>query len=205
MTLERLRPIADAVLAPFVRVSVAIGLGPHAISILGFVWAIIAAGAFVAGGHHLAWYLLGTVFVALSGTFDLLDGAVARELEVSSRAGDVLDHTLDRYGDIVLVGGLAAGVEQFLLGFLAVTGVVMTSYLGTQAQAVDYGRLYAGVLGRSDRLALMGLVGVIMFLYPTAVYSLTAVGWLLVLFAIVGHLTALQRFVILWRGMDESP
>lgn len=202
MTLERLRPGAEAVMRPAVRLSLAVGATPHSLSVVGFLWAVAAAVGFYLGPSDWWWYALATVFVALNGAFDLLDGAVARELTVSSSAGDVLDHTLDRYADIVLVFGLAAGAESYLLGFLAITGVVMTSYLGTQAQAVDFGRLYAGVLGRSDRLVLIGLIGVVMAVHPEAVYGLVAVDWLLVLFAVVGHLTAVQRFVVLWRGLS---
>ena len=201
MTLERLRPVADAMLDPVVRLSTRVGIGPHALSLLGFAFALVAGVAFVLGPDEPYWYLAAALFVALSGVFDLLDGAVARELGVSSAAGDVLDHTLDRYADIVLVGALAVGSQELLIGFLAVTGVLMTSYLGTQAQAVEYGRLYAGALGRSDRLALVGMVAVAMFVTDLTVYGLTAVGWLLVLFAVVGHLTAIQRFSILWREL----
>lgn len=201
MTLERLRPLADALLAPAVRASVALGLGPNALSVIGFLLAVLAGGAFVLGSTAGWWFALAAVLVALSGVFDLLDGAVARERGVASATGDVLDHTLDRYADIVLVGGIALGIEQELLGFLAVTGVLMTSYLGTQAQAVGYGRLYAGVLGRSDRLVVIAATAVVMAVTPTTVYGLSVLGWLLVLLAVVGHLTAVQRFVALWRGL----
>ncbi len=37
------------------------------------------------------------------------------------------------------------------IGVFALTGVLMASYLGTQAQAVGVGRYYGGLLGRSDR------------------------------------------------------
>ena len=101
---------------------------------------------------------------------------------------------LDRYADVVIIVGLAAGVEQWVLGIAAVTGVLMTSYLGTQAQAVGLDRVYGGALGRADRLALVGIVpGVAAFVQPT-LYGLTPVGWLLVVFAVVGHVTAIQRF-----------
>lgn len=201
MTLERLRPVANAVLRPGVRLCLRLGVGPHLLSVLGFLTAIAAATSFYLGPTGWWWYVGASVLVGLSGTLDLLDGAVARELEISSQSGDVLDHTLDRYSDIVLIGGLAAAVEAYLLGFLAITGVLMTSYLGTQAQAVDFGRLYAGVLGRSDRLALIGVVGVVMAFYAEAMFGFTAIGWLLVLLAVAGHLTAVQRFVVLWRGL----
>ncbi len=201
MTAERLRFISDAIIPPMATVAIRIGLGPHAVSVIAFGCAILAGASFYLAATESLWYLAGAVLVMLNGMLDLLDGAIARELDSESEAGDVLDHTLDRYADIILIGGLALGVAQPLLGFLAVTGVLMTSYMGTQAQAVDFGRLYAGVLGRADRLVLIAIVAVGMVIHGTDIYGLTLIGWLLVVFAVVGHLTALQRFTIVWRGL----
>jgi archaetidylinositol phosphate synthase len=78
----------------------------------------------------------------------------------------------------------------------------MTSYLGTQAQAVGLDRVYAGVLGRADRLALSGLIGFAAAFVTTEFYGLSVVGWLLVVFAVVGHVTALQRFSGAWKALS---
>lgn len=201
MTLERLRPIADRMLDPIVATFVAMGIGPNGASVLAFISAGAGAVAFYLGSVHTLWYVVGALCVVLNGAFDLLDGALARTLDIASEAGDVLDHTLDRYADILFIGGLAAGIEAFGLGFLAVTGVVMTSYLGTQAQAVGYGRLYAGVLGRADRLALIVAAAIVMAVVSTPIYGLTVIGWLLAVFGVVGHLTAVQRFIVIYRGV----
>ena len=117
-------------------------------------------------------------------------------------AGDLLDHVLDRYADIVIIAGLAAGLEAYLLGLLAVTGVLMTSYLGTQAQAVGLDRVYGGLVGRADRLAIIGLVTVIAAVVTGPIYGLTLVGWLLVFLAVIGHFTALQRFYGAMGALD---
>jgi archaetidylinositol phosphate synthase len=50
------------------------------------------------------------------------------------------------------------------------------------------------LLGRADRLALVGVVATLRVLTDATAYSLGLIGWLLVVFAVVGHLTALQRF-----------
>ncbi|MXR22580.1 CDP-alcohol phosphatidyltransferase family protein, partial [Halobacterium sp. PCN9] len=107
---------------------------------------------------------------------------------------------LDRYADVVIVAGLAAGIGRYDLGLAAVTGVLLTSYLGTQAQAVGLDRVYGGVLGRADRLALIGFTGGLSVAVP-AVGGFSLVAWLLALFAVVGHLTAVQRFVSAWRQL----
>lgn len=200
MTLDALRPLAERMLAPFVSVANAVGLTPNAVSVLAMGFAIAAGGAF-AIGESLA-YVLGALFVLANGWLDLVDGALAREQETASPAGDLLDHVLDRYADIVIVAGLAAGVDAYALGFAAVTGVLMTSYLGTQIQAVGLGREYGGLLGRADRLALIGIVGVIAAVFTDPiVVGLGVVELLLLLFAVVGHLTALQRFWGAWSDI----
>ena len=197
MTLDRLRPVADRALGPFVTAARGLGLTPDGVSVIAFAVAVAAAATFVAGD---VWYLLGAVLVFANGWLDLLDGALARELEIDSAAGDLLDHVLDRYADVVIIAGLAAGVGRYPLGFAAVTGVLLTSYLGTQAQAVGAGRDYGGLLGRADRLALVGVTAVLAP-FVGLVGPLGPVGWLLALFAVVGHLTALQRFRGAWRDL----
>jgi len=202
MTLDRLRPLADRALDPFVSASARLGLTPNAVSVVAFALAVAAGGAFYLGGRRPVWYGVGALLVFFNGWLDLVDGALARRLQVASEAGDLLDHALDRYADIAMIVGLAAGVDRFALGLAAVTGVLMTSYLGTQSQAVGLDRVYGGLLGRADRLALMGVVGVATAVVPAAVGPLTLVGWLLAAFAVVGHVTAVQRFVGAYRALS---
>jgi hypothetical protein len=120
----------------------------------------------------------------------------------STPAGDLLDHVLDRYADIVIIAGLAGGVGRYALGLAAVTGVLMTSYLGTQAQAVGLDRVYGGLVGRADRLVIVVVVTAVAAVVPGPVVWLTLVGWLLVFFALVGHLTAIQRFYHAYGALD---
>jgi archaetidylinositol phosphate synthase len=201
MTLDRLRPLAERLLRPFVEAADRIGLSPDDVSIIAFGFATLAGIAYTLAGVEIsgvgstpALYLVGAFFVLCNGWMDLLDGALARRQEAESKAGDLLDHVLDRYADIVIIAGLTAGTGAYLVGFLAVTGVLMTSYLGTQAEAVGLDRVYGGLVGRADRLAVIGIVTAVAALYTAAIGGLTLSVWLLVFLAAVGHLTALQRF-----------
>jgi len=192
--------VADRLLGPWVSAADRLGLSPDQVSVLAFGAAVLAAVAFAVA--EPAFYVAGALLVLLNGWLDLVDGALAREQAVASDGGDLLDHVLDRYADIAVIAGFTAGIDAYALGFLAVTGVLMTSYLGTQIQAVGIGREYGGLLGRADRLALMGIVGVVAAVYSdplVAEYGVVAL--LLVLFAVIGHLTALQRFLGAWRDL----
>ncbi|MFB6280625.1 MAG: CDP-alcohol phosphatidyltransferase family protein [Haloferacaceae archaeon] len=199
MTLDRFRPVADRALGPFVTAADRIGLGPDGVSAVAFAFALAAGGAFALG--RPAWFLAGGLFVFVNGWLDLVDGALARRRGVADSGGDLLDHVLDRYADIAMVVGIAAGTGRYALGLAAVTGVLMTSYLGTQIQAIGLGREYGGLLGRADRLALTGVAAALTGLGAPPVAGLAPVGWLLVLLAVVGHATAIQRFAGAWRDV----
>ena len=202
MTLEQLRPVANRLLTPWVNAADRFGLTPDAISIAAFIVACFAGIAYLLASQSPWWYLVGALLVFWNGWLDLIDGALARAQDVASARGDLIDHVLDRYADIVIVAGLAAGINAYALGLVAITGVLMTSYLGTQAIAVGMDRVYGGVLGRADRLMLIGIVTAAVVIVPDPIGPWTLVGWLLVLLAIVGHLTAVQRLVLAVRALS---
>ncbi|WP_135363344.1 CDP-alcohol phosphatidyltransferase family protein [Halosimplex halophilum] len=202
MTLDRFRPAVKGAVAPSVTLAKRVGLTPNGVSVLALALALVGGAAFaVAPRRDPLLYLGGAVAVALNGWLDLVDGELARETGTGSDAGDLLDHVLDRYADIVMIAGLAAGIDAYALGLAAVTGVLMTSYLGTQAQAVGLDRVYGGLVGRADRLALVVAVGAVAAFVTEPLSGLTIVGWLLVFFAVVGHFTAVQRFYYAMKAL----
>jgi len=206
VVLDTYRHVADAVLDPIARRIAHVS--PDALS-----WAALVSAAF-AGTFFLfrgGWALgLGALFVFLNGLFDALDGKVAKMTGKASRRGDFLDHVLDRYADVLMLGGLAIGPYcPVWLGLLAVIGVLLTSYMGTQAQAVGAGRDYRGVLGRADRLLILMIAAALQAGFdPNAIRDLgveplrySILGWAMALFAVLGNLTAIQRAVSTWRQL----
>lgn len=200
MTLDQFRPHVQGIVQPVVNLTRKLGLTPNGLSVASFFVSILAGIAFYAGG-----VVLGVVMVALNAVFDALDGALARDMGVASPRGDFLDHVIDRYADIFIITGIfAGGAASWPIGVFALTGVLMSSYLGTQAQAVGVGRYYGGILGRADRLVLIMIAGVLTILIPGEIYGLNYLGWLLVIFGIFGHYTAFQRFAHVWRNIGDE-
>jgi archaetidylinositol phosphate synthase len=110
---------------------------------------------------------------------------------------------VDRYADIFIITGIfAGGLVPWQVGVFALTGVLMASYLGTQAQAVGVGRVYGGLLGRADRLVLILVVGCLEVFAPAVFCGLSWFGWLFVLFGFFGHITAFQRFAYVWAKVE---
>ena len=125
---------------------------------------------------------------------------VAKLTHKVSRRGDFLDHALDRYADVFMVGGLAlsAWCRYPSIGLAAIVGMLLTSYMGTQSQAIGYKRDYSGLLVRADRLVLLmitPLVQHILLHYDIQIlWGLSLLEWVLIYFAVMGNITAVQRF-----------
>ena len=207
MVLDRFRAAGDVLLVPVARRLVHVN--PNAVSWAGLLSATLAGLCFYRGG---AWFLAAAVLlIPVSAYLDALDGKIARLANKASPRGDFLDHVFDRYGDVFLLGGVGFSAYcQLWIGVLALVGVMLTSYMGTQAQAVGQGRAYGGILGRADRLVLLFLGGLIQWIVAPSggvvvgagVLAFGPLEWFMVLFAVLGNVTAVQRAVKIWRGFS---
>jgi archaetidylinositol phosphate synthase len=198
MTLDQYRSHAKVYFDPLVTVAIRCRLTPNFFTIAALL-ASMAAGIL----FFLRMELWAVIAVALNAFCDAMDGAVAREMKAQSKRGDFLDHAVDRYADIFIITGIfAGGMVPWQIGVFALTGVLMSSYLGTQAQAVGVGRYYGGLLGRADRLVMIMVVGIASLIVPVSFWNLSLYGWMLVLFGFFGHITALQRFAYVWAKVE---
>ena len=155
MVLDSKRDSVEFIITPVARAMSR--FDPNTISWASFVMAW-AAGILLFFSPY-SWELLlplSALAVLLSGFLDAIDGKVARLTGKASKQGDVLDHILDRYSDVVMIGAVAVSAWcNPYIGIMAIIGVLLTSYMGTQSQAIGAGRLYAGLLGRADRVVLL--------------------------------------------------
>ena len=201
MVADDYRDLGAKILMPLARI---IPLGPMGISFLSLLTALTAGYSFYVADldANKSWLLVGSLMVFLTAVFDALDGIVARMRDLSSKRGDLVDHTLDRVADIIIVGGIAIGnLVDITIGFSAIIGILMLSYMGTQAQAVGAGRDYAGLLGRADRLVVMAMIPVIQYFID----EIMGINWMTLMcyvFAIVCTLSAAYRFSRIWAELE---
>ncbi|HJJ32821.1 MAG TPA: CDP-alcohol phosphatidyltransferase family protein [Methanocorpusculum sp.] len=211
MSLESLRPKIQWILTPIAKFFSHLPVTPNGWTVVSLFCAFGAGVAFAFGKP-----LLGVILVLLNAFFDVLDGALARYMNKANPIGDYLDHVFDRYADCAIVIGIlvwgimgtnawTCPVPAWVIGIFAITGVLLSSYMGTQAQAVGLKRNYGGVLGRADRLILLIVLGVAEFIYPNPIFlGLSFLGWLLVIYGVLGHITAIQRFVMGVRDLKRE-
>lgn len=207
LVLDSMRDDAGSVLDPAAKALLKVD--PNTLSFVALLIAILSG--IVLYFSYWSWEILlplASVLVIVSGFFDAVDGRVARLAGKTSRRGDFLDHVLDRYADVVMVGAVAVSSWcNPYIGILALLGVLLTSYMGTQAQAVGAGRLYSGLLGRADRVVLMFVVPLVQWAFmffgsgwiDFGPFSLSVFELMMLWFGIVGNVTAVQRAVEVWK------
>jgi len=148
-----------------------VDVNPNMVSIAALLVAITA-------GYFLWQNLLlpAAVFVLLNGFLDMLDGEIAKTFKKETKFGDFLDHSFDRIADVAILLGLTLNknVPDFL-GFGTIILVLLVSYLGTEAQALSGKRLYAGWLGRGDRLVLIAVGALAQVWFEQALYVMAII------------------------------
>lgn len=171
------------------------GLSPDHLTIIGLV---VAVGAAVAIG---AGYLqLGLLLVILAALPDLLDGALAKASNTSSQRGAFFDSVIDRVTDALLFGGLAwhfaVGDSPLLVmlpfGVLALSSVI--SYQRAKAESLGLDAK-GGLMERAERIIVL-CIGLLF--EPLLV-------WILSLMLLLTAITAVQRFVKVWKQASVAP
>lgn len=138
---------------PIERLSLALKLTPDFFNWLGLALGAVAGVLFAAG--HLGW---GGVVMLLGGICDVMDGRIARAMNLASSYGAFIDSTLDRFVEVFAFLGLVFFLRHNdwgpLLAAAAITGSLLVSY--TRARGESQGVLCKeGLMQRAERIALL--------------------------------------------------
>ena len=188
----------DYVENPVVRLLRRLGLSPNLVTIIGLL--ISGVGAyFISTGQ---WWIGGLV-VLFAGIFDLFDGALARATGSVSRFGALLDSTVDRLSEAVVLFGLLAYYLSrdddigSILVYAAIIGSIMVSYLRARSEGLGID-CKVGVMTRPERVALVG-IGLIVGHWEPRVMLV-----ILGLIAVLTAFTAVHRLVHTWRMLKSE-
>jgi len=181
---------------PIVKLLIKTPLTPNTFTMIGF--GITVAAAALAFTEHLL--AAGIVMLVGSG-FDMLDGTLARTTKRVTKFGAVLDSTLDRVSEaIILLGILAVFVrdakvtESLLTGF-ALLGSFLTSYTRSRMEGMGVD-CKAGLFTRPERVIVTAL-GLILsgidYALLIALIIVTFFSWY----------TTIERMIYAWRNLKN--
>ena len=169
------------------------GLSPNIVTISCLVINLIAA-ILVASGH-LVW---GGVVGLLAAPLDAVDGAMARLQGSPRKYGAFLDSVVDRYDELILLGGVLiyfnkmANSTGVILTYVAVAGSFMVSYTRARAEGLGLsGKV--GILTRIER-SIVTILGLLLRM------PIVSVG----IIAVMANFTAFQRIHSVWKQTKSA-
>ena len=186
--LESLRPLLTKILNPLAR---NLNINPNIVTVISPFIAILAAYGFA---NHLL--LLGCVAILLSGFLDVVDGAVARYHNRSSKFGAFLDSTMDRFADaIIYIGIIFGGYCDWFIGVLAIHSAITVSYVRARAesQGVDCS---VGIAERAVRMIIL-MVGALIGHFTQPIYFT----YVIIILVILSYITVGQRIYHVWKAL----
>ena len=184
--------IAEYLTQPAVKLLARTPVTPNTLTWLGF-WITVGAAALVLTGN-----LFAAGFVVLvAGFLDMLDGALARTTNQVTRFGGLLDSTLDRLSEAILLLSILVlytrgqQVAESLLVGIALLGSLLVSYVRARIEALGI-ECRVGLFTRPERVIILAL-GLLLSQFNLALVIALAV------IAIFSFFTAGQRLLYAWR------
>ena len=177
---------------PAVQLLARTPITPSAVTWFGFLLAVGAAALIFTGHLFAAGFL-----VLVSGFFDMLDGALARRTNQVTHFGAILDSTLDRLSEAVLLLGVlflytsTQSLVGILLVGIALFSSQLVSYIRARAEAVGL-ECQVGLFTRPERVVVLAL-GLLLNQMANALVIT------LVIVAAFSFFTVGQRLVCVWQ------
>lgn len=161
------------IINPLVRLMIRCGITPNMVTTIGMLGQVAGAvlmirAGYLAGHTGIIPYNLVTwagIVIIFFSIFDMLDGQVARLGNMVSRFGSMYDSVLDRYCELISLGGVAYYFMQFdalwpaLITYLAVIGSLLVSYVRARGEGLGI-ECKMGFMQRPERVVVT-CIGVI--------------------------------------------
>ena len=188
-------------LRAIIRASVALGIHPNLLTLIGVLINVVAAIA-LGRGH----FVLAGVIMIVANIFDFIDGKVAHITNTVSRFGAFWDSTLDRFSDIALFLGLIylyaslRRTDYVMVASLAMMFSIMISYARARAESLIE-KCKVGFMERPERIVLIW-IGCFPSPFPPFNFPMAAALWVILILSIV---TVANRIHYTYLVLNNKP
>jgi len=188
-------------LQPIVDFCVTRRVHPNVFTYSALILSLIAALSFyfASANHNWLWVSIPCVLIRL--LLNLMDGQVARALNLADDWGEVKNEFGDRIADsLIFIGIGLSGYAETGLAFASLVLILLVSYLGILGKALGGGRVYGGVFGKGDRMVSLA----IFTLYPAWTGNLGTYNYYLIVAAIAASITIFQRLRMIYANRHRT-
>lgn len=162
-----LKPKFQQFLRPTILLFHKVGVTPNQVTIAALVGSFVAGGLAGQATDNRAWLLALPIWLFLRMALNAIDGVLAREFNLKSVKGAILNELGDVLSDAVLYLPLVSVRNDAQSSIvLFVIGAILTEFCGVLGQALGAKRHYEGPMGKSDRAFVVGFTALLSFMFP---------------------------------------
>lgn len=188
-------------LQPIVDFCVARRIHPNIFTYGALVLSLIAALALYLANANKNWLWTVPPCVLIRLLLNLMDGQVARALHLAGNWGEVKNEFGDRVADAMIFIGIGlSGYSKTGLALVALTLILLVSYLGILGKALGGQRVYGGLFGKGDRMISLA----IFTLYPAWSGNLASYDYYLIFASMAALITIIQRLRIIYGNHHRT-
>ena len=179
ISVYQLKPKFQALLQPLLQRLRKWGVSPNLLTLLGILLSL-AMGIYALYGDRTIALILMPIVLLLRMALNALDGMMARQYNLQSKMGALLNEIGDVVSDIVLyypLYVLFAMDQIWVMCFLLLS--VLNEFACLLGQALGGARRYDGPMGKSDRALVVGVLS-LLFLFKAPINPYLTWIWLLV-------------------------
>jgi len=190
------KSIAGSVTEPIVKLVARTPFTPNTVTWIGFL-ITAASGVLVITKHLLA----AGIVVLVAGVFDMLDGALARMTNKTTRFGAILDSTLDRISEALMLVSLlvifvrGGEFKECMLVGAALVGSLLVSYTRARMEGLGV-ECKAGLFTRPERVIVLALGLLFSHFNLSLLIALSVITFF-------SWYTVIERMVYAWRQLKE--
>lgn len=167
VSIYELKPRFQRLLRPAMQGLARAGVTPNAVTSAALAGSV-GVGIALAFVREHRWLLLALpVWLFVRMALNAIDGMMARELDLASTGGAILNELGDVVSDVSLYLPLAVVEPRALWPIVAFSlGAALTEFCGVLGQALGAKRQYQGPMGKSDRAFVAGALALVTFFAP---------------------------------------
>lgn len=160
-----IKPQFQNLLRPIVRNLAKVGVTPNQVTIAAVLLSLITGGLLAAFHDNRFVFILIPVVMFVRMALNAIDGMLAKEHDMKTALGNMLNEIGDVFSDAILFlpFAIVTGLMPEVIVLIVMLSIIseMTGVLGV---VIGASRRYDGPMGKSDRAFVFGLLAILLLL-----------------------------------------
>ena len=164
ISVYKLKPKFQKLLQPLLLLLKRMGVAPNHITVFTIIFSIIIGYILFLGIQDRFWFLIVALGLLLRMMLNALDGMMAKQFNLQSKLGEILNEIGDVISDIAIYFPFIyfdSIKSEYVIIFIFLS--IINEFCGVLAKLISGTRRYDGPMGKSDRAFLVGVICIIIY------------------------------------------